>query len=172
MPMAHEKKLGKFDQLYKRIEGETVDSQPAFAGAMFLVDATTDPEAASYCLVTSGSYNYSVQSDRQTTPAGYKGAAFLLDILALPASGTLTMFIDIRNPCDGEYSAWMQATTIPATGSVATIRKYLLYPAAVDTDSLLTHITQLPVPKEWRARLNVAGGSGSWSYMLGVQYLD
>ena len=50
--------------------------------------------------------------------------------------------------------------------------KYLVYPGAVDTDSLLTHVTQLPLPHEWRCRVNTGEGSGTWAFSLGVQYID
>jgi len=170
--MAHEERLGKFDQLYKRIEGETVDSQPAFAAACFLVDVAESQSLSSYCLITSGSYNYSVQTAQQDKPSGYKGAYFILDIYSVPASGTLLFSLDVRNPCDGEFSAFAQGSYIYGSGSAAGVRKYLVYTPATDTDSLLTHVTQLPIPPQWRARVNTAGGSGFWGYSLGVQYLE
>jgi hypothetical protein len=37
---------------------------------------------------------------------------------------------------------------------------------------LLTHLTALPLPHEWRCRVNTGGGSGTWAYSLGVQYIN
>ena len=166
--MAKEKRLGEFDRLYRRVEGEMLNGEPAFAAAVFV--AATDNGA--FCLIASGSYNYAISTDMQTTPASYKGAYFILDIGGLPASGTLGWYLDVRNPCNGEFSALAQGAVIPATGSVATPRKYLVYPGAVDTDSLLTAVKQVPLPYEWRCRVLTGGGSGTWAYSLGVQYAD
>lgn len=170
--MGNEEKFGQYDVHLKRIEGETVDGQPAFAMATYQADVEGSQELSVFCLIGSGSYNYAISTAMQTKPKGYVGAYFMLDVYAFPASGTLQFFVDIRNPCDGEFSAIMQADAIPGSGTTAGVRKYLLYPDAVDTDSLLTHLTQLPCPQQWRTRVLTGGGSGTWSYSLGVQYVE
>jgi hypothetical protein len=170
--MANEEKLGWFDLLIKRIEGETVNNEPAFALATFNAGDVAD-NAGAFCLVASGSYNYSIQTDKQITPQWAKGAYFILDIGGFPASGSLVWTLDVPNPCNNEYSAFAQGSYLQASGMAAALAyRYLVYPGAVDTDSLLTHLTQLPLPHEWRCRVNTGGGSGTWAFSVGVQYID
>ena len=169
--MDNEKRLGKFSVLLKKIVGESFEGKDVYAYATYNAAGVEDAGGA-YCLITSGSYNYSIQTDKQVTPQWAKGAYFILDIGGVPASGSLVWTLDVCNPCNGEYTAFAQGSYIQASGSIAVARKYLVYPGAVDTDSLLTHVTQLPLPHEWRCRVNTNGGSGTWAYSLGVQYSD
>jgi len=163
-------RLGKFDQHYMEIEGQTVDGFPAYAAATYNV-GNLSPESRVDCLIASGSYNYAIQTGMQESN-GAKGLYLICDIYAKPASGTFQLFVDARNPCDGEYFAVFQTGIIPATGTVVGVRSWIMYPGAVDTGSLLTGVNQLPIPVQWRLRNNVGGGSGSWTYSAGIQYLD
>jgi hypothetical protein len=166
--MAHEEKFCENDILLERIEGKTKDKEPAYAKTFIQGQCDSD----SVCLLVSGSYNYARTSDVQYTPQWAKGAYFILDVGGHPASGTLQWFLDIMNPCNGEFSAIAQGTSIPGSGTTNTPFKYLIYPGAVDTGSLLTSVTQLPLPYQWRCRVLTGEGSGTWSYSLGVQYVD
>jgi hypothetical protein len=169
--MANEEFLLWGGILAKRIEGETVDGYPAFALGTY--NADVEDTGGSFCLIASGSRNYAVQTDKQITPQWAKGAYFILDIGGVPASGSLVWTLDVPNPCNGEFSAFAQGAYLRASGtSVAKAYKYLVYPGAVDTDSLLTHVNQLPLPHEWRCRVNTGEGSGTWAFSLGVQYID
>jgi hypothetical protein len=170
--MDNKEKLGKFDQLYRQIEGETYNGEPVYAAAVFNADVQEETELSTQCLVASGSYNYSVTTEWLTKPSGYRGVYLVWDLFSHPASGTFLITLDIKNPCDSNSSAFAQMPYIYASGTADTSRRYLIYPTATDTDSLLTHITQLPIPKEWRLRANVAGGSGTWGYNLGLQYVE
>lgn len=168
--MDDKKRLCSFQLLAREIEGETFDSNKVFALATY--PANVDDMGGAFCLIASGSYNYANQTAKQVTPHWAKGAYFILDVGGHPASGTLQWFLDVRNPCNGEYSAIAQGTALAGTGTTDTPKKYLVYPDAVDTNSLLTAITQLPMPHEWRSRVITSGGSGTWAYSLGVQYVD
>lgn len=173
--MANEKKLGKHDVLIKRIEGETVDGQPTFAMAIFDAGANVASAEPSSTLVTLRSVtgsNVSFQSDAQYTPAGYVGVYLILDIVGLPASGTIALFVDLFNPSNNEYSAVYQTSYIPATGTVASTRTWLVRPDVVDDAGLLTGVGRIPIPSQWRLRCLHGGGSGTWGYNLGYQYVS
>lgn len=169
--MANEELLLWGCLLAKRIKGEAVDGYPAYAIGTY--SAGVEDTGGSFCLIASGSRNYAVQTDKQTTPQWAKGAYFILDIGGFPASGSLVWTLDVPNPCNGEFSAFAQGSYLQASGMAAAVPyKYLVYPGATDTDSLLTHLTALPLPHEWRCRVNTGGGSGTWAYSLGVQYIN
>lgn len=170
--MANEEKLGQYDVHLKRIEGETVDGMPAFAMAMYQAGVAPAANMYSGIGISTGTFNYARQSDEIDTPFGFTGLLIFFDLFALPASGSVAVFVDAKSPIDGQFSAYYQSAYIPATGSVAAMRKFLLYPGAVDDSSNLNGVDRKPVPSQWRLRTAVTGGSGSWGYGLGYQFLD
>ena len=94
------------------------------------------------------------------------GAYILLDITGVPGAGeTLQLFVDIFQP-DGSFTAIFQSAALSTTG----LRKYLIYPGAVDDNSQLTSLTRLPLPRTWRIRMSPSA-SGNFTYAVGGYYL-
>jgi len=161
-------KLGKFDQLFIRT-GEAVDGVNSYAPLVYTSPFVPEDAApTAYCLIASGSYTGYQATSKQTNP-GYKGMYVICDVYSLGVTGSLQLFVDIRNPCDGGYSAIFQTGNLSFTGT-ATAKKWLMYPGAVDTGSLLNSVNQLPVPYEWRMRASITEGSGTFVYSVGIQY--
>jgi hypothetical protein len=156
--------------LAKRIEGETVDGAPAFALAVTSDNSPAAPDQLSVCLIASGGYSTSQVTDLQETP-GACGMYIFWDIYSAPSSGTALLTISARYPCDGDYGGVWQSSYMYATGSPTGMKKYLMYPGAVDTASMLTSVCQLPVPQEWRAQVTLVS-STNWGFSLGIQYVD
>lgn len=169
--MANEEKLGQYDVHLKRIEGETVDGQPAFSMAVHEVSVAPSASQVSGIALVTGTMNYARYSEEVDTPAGYSGLLLFWDIFTLPASGSISIFVDAKSPIEGDYYAYYQSSYLPATGSVAVMRQILLYSDATDTSSLLWDLEQKPVPMQWRIRTAVTGGSGSWGYGVGYQFI-
>lgn len=170
--MANEEKLGQYDVHLKRIEGETVDNQPAYAMAVYNAGITPAASQISGIALSTGTTNYARTSSEIDTPFGYSGLLLFFDLFSLPASGTIAIFVDAKNPIDGQYYAYYQSSYLPATGSVATMRQILLFSESVDNSSLMWDTEQKPVPAQWRIRTTVADGSGSWGYGVGYQFID
>ncbi len=116
--------------------------------------------------VTTGSY----QSDAIINEGNWRGAYFTVDIISSPASGTLQFFVDKYDLASDNFAAIMQAGAEPTGLHVS--RDYLMYPGAVDTDTLLDHLTQLPLPRAYRLRILSSDPNGAWGYSVGVTYLD
>jgi len=173
--MANEEKLGKHDVLVKRIEGKTVNGEPAFAMAIFDTSSSVESvDTATNAVVSlrlAALSNVSFQSDAQYTPMGYVGVYVLLDVETQPASGTLALFIDIYNPVSASYSAVWQSAYMPATGTATSARTFLVRPDVVDDANLLYSVGRIPIPAQWRMRCLHGGGSGTWTYALAYQYV-
>lgn len=169
--MANEEKLGQYDVHLKRIEGETVDAQPAFAMAVYQASVAPGEDSTSGVGLVTGTTNYAMQSGEIDTPAGYSGLLLFWDVFTLPASGSISLFVDAKSPIAGDYYAYYQSSYLPATGSVAVMREILLYAGATDDSSLLWDLERKPVPMQWRIRTAVTGGSGSWGYGVGYQFI-
>ena len=99
------------------------------------------------------------------------GRILYWDIAAQPASGTVQLFVDVRNPATLEYTAVYQTTAFNATGTVATLKKYLIYPGVVDDGSAFTAIDRIPMPHWWRMRV-LHSAPLAWTYSIGYSYLD
>ena len=97
----------------------------------------------------------------------YRGVYIILDVNSVPGQENIELFVDILNPSTAQYTCIAQMGTVSDTG----VYKYLLYHQATDTDSELTHITQLPIPRRWRIRMSHSG-SGDWIYSVGIQYVS
>jgi hypothetical protein len=117
-------------------------------------------------ILASGSRTAGVNSTAQTNYNSL-GAYILLDVTAVPSSGsqTLTTFVDIAQP-DGTYTAIYQTAALTTIG----LRKYLLYPGAIDDGSQLTGITRLPLPRTWRIR-TLHSASGTFVYAISAYYV-
>jgi hypothetical protein len=161
-------RLGKFDQHYREIDGETVDGQNAYAAAVYVAGAANSSSMA-VCLVASGSYSIDYTSALQTNP-GKEGLYLLWDVHVIPSSGTIQAFIDIYDPCWDDYYAIWQSGANYATGTTATMRKYLIHPGAIDDQSQMTLVDRIPMPYQWRLRINVEGAL-TWNYSLAYQYV-
>ena len=162
---------GKFDVLFKRIEGETVPGgAPAFAMATYeAIGASSQPEQLTGIMITSGTYSASQTSAQYENPLA-TGLYLMLYIYALPSSGTLQLFLDVYNPADADYSCFWQGGEITATGSATGTRKYLIYPGAVDDQAQFTLVDRIPMPMVYRLRANI-GGALDWTYCVGYQYV-
>jgi len=117
-------------------------------------------------IITSGSYTGSQNS---TTQVNYNalGAYVMLDVCSVPGLGkTIQMFIDILEP-DGTFTAIYQTAALSTIG----LRKYLIYPGAVDDGSQLTGITRLPLPRTWRVRINLSDESSMFNYAISAYYV-
>lgn len=160
---------GKFDQFVRRIGFEGSDTNPAY---LTTVGGYNDIEILS---PTGTAYTTSWNSPIQYNYSAV-GMYLYWDFHTQPVSGTVQLFIDLYNPATQDYSAIWQSDEYSGTGTVTTLKKYLFYPGAVDTDSQLTEVDQLPVPPRWRARL-LHDPEGSpwdltWAYSLVAAYVD
>ncbi len=137
-----------------------VDWEPATA-AIFGGASDTDYNVAVLAFAARTAYTL---SDPQVNPS--TGAYIMLDVTAVPGGGqTLQMFVDILEP-DGSYTAIYQTAALSTVG----LRKYLIYPGAVDDGAQLTGVTRLPMPRTWRARMTPSA-AGSFTYGVGAFYI-
>lgn len=133
-----------------------------------IMDGSGNSQAVSgnVAVFTSASWAYSHTSNPQSNP-GFKGAYIIWDITAVPGAGeTAQLFVDILQP-DGSYTAIYQTAALATVG----VRKYLLYPGAVDTGSQLNQVCQLPLPSTWHIRILHSAG-GNFTYAVGVYYVN
>jgi hypothetical protein len=157
-----DKKLGSFDQLVRFINEES------------------NPRAA---LLTVGGYNDDVilrstgtvknVSWTSTPEENFSATGMILfwDVAIKPPSGTVQLFVDARNPATMEYTAIYQTAVFHSSGTVNTLKKYLIYPGAVDDASLFTGVDRIPMPHWWRVRVLHSAEAGAWDYSVGASYL-
>jgi len=135
-------------------------------------------------LMTVGGYNedgviYSTGTVRTTSVTSpnqenYSAVGMYLfwELFAQPVTGTITLFVDARNPTTLDYTAIWQSATLSATGTITAHRKYLIYPGAVDDGSQLTGVDRIPMPRNWRVRVNLSYPGLNWNYSVGYAYVD
>jgi hypothetical protein len=149
------------------------------------VSMTFDPETGGYLLhvamsevetnrtdtvLATGTAKSAYWTSADQKSNGALGAYILWDIVTQPVSGSIQMFIDIKNDPSGDYTCIYQTGEFCGTGTVNTIKKYLLYPGAVDTGSQLTGVCQLPIPPVWRIRIDHVSPL-VWDYSVMVAYV-
>jgi len=96
----------------------------------------------------------------------YRGVLIAWNITTAPGVQTVQLFVDALNPATAQYFAIAQGGALTTIGQ----RTYMVYPGAIDTNTELTAVTQLPLPRRWRIRITHSG-TGDWVYSLGIQYL-
>jgi len=133
------------------------------------VDAEITVDSVPICenltILPFATYSDSNVSETQTNERAV-GAYILFDITGIPGAGqTVTLFVDILQ-LDGTFTAIYQSAALATIG----LRKYLIYPGAVDDNSQLTGVTRLSLPRTWRIRLNHSA-PGNFTYGIGGYYL-
>lgn len=164
--MSHEmgNKIGKDDIYYRPLRGETVDGQ-----TVFLVGSSGYNEEV-IVLATGTIQIGSWTSDAQHN---YSAVGMILywDITAQHTTGTIALFIDALNPADqSDWSAIYQTAYFGASGTITTLKKYLIAPGAVDDGSQFTAVDRIPIPLHWRVRV-IPSVTGAWSYSVAAQYV-
>lgn len=135
-------------------------------------------------LMTVGGYNEdgvlsatgTVKNASFTTPnqENYSAVGMYVfwDITTQPTTGTAQLFIDARNPATLDYTAIWQSGAVNATGTVTIVRKYLIYPGAIDDQAQLTSVDRIPLPRNWRLRCNFIPEGLNWAFGVGYAYVD
>ena len=159
-----DRRRGKFEQFIRSIEEETptVDHPTIFAVGGYNQDFT---------IISTGTVKNASWTSVPQENFSAVGMVLFWDIYVQPVSGTAQLFVDIKNPASGEYTAIYQTTAFNATGTVATLKKYLFYPGAVDDGSGFTAVDRIPIPHWWRVRV-IHVAPLSWDYCIGYSYLD
>lgn len=133
-------------------------------GTHALVTASVQASAVmDYVAIAQGTYDAS-QTAELTNP-GARGAYFVMDITTVPGTDTIQLFVDVWNIAENDWYAIAQDDATAATG----VRQLLIYPGAVDTDSDLDKVVQLPLPHRLRVRVTHSAAS-DFVYSVGVAY--
>jgi len=132
-----------------------------------LTVTVNDPTMYATVLV-SQTVTTTVTSALMTTPFEAKGAYLIWDLAAVDGSSpTITLYVDMYDQVQEDYGCIYQTDG----QTTATAKQVLMYPGAVDTDSQILEVCQLPLPHQWRVRVIPTVAGGTWIYSVAASYV-
>lgn len=157
------RKIGREGQVFLEIQNDTVDDEPIYVAGVSGINEDI-------VILTSGSVKSVSWTSQAYHNYGAEGLILYWDILTQPSSGTVCMFLDYYNPASQDWTAAYQTAYFNATGTVNTLKKYIIYPGAVDDGSQFTAVCRIPIPLHWRIRI-LHSAPLNWDYAVGASYL-